>query len=237
MHKPIRSLLLAAGLGTRLRPLTLELPKCLVKIGKEPLLENWINKLENIKVEKILINTHYMSEKIDLFLDKKYKNKKEIIKFHENQLLGTAGTLIANRDFFYDSIGIMIHADNFTYMDLKDLIQAHNTKPKNCLITMLTFTSNDPRSCGIAEIDNKGIVVNFHEKVENPPGLIANGAIYVFNNDFLDWLIENHPKAKDFSSEIIPFLYGKIYTYHTNLPYIDIGTPEKLREARSLKPD
>ena len=130
MHKPIRSLLLAAGLGTRLRPITLELPKCLVRIGKEPLLENWINKLENIKVEKILINTHYMPEKIDLFLDKKYKNKKKIIKFHENQLLGTAGTLIANRDFFYDSIGIMIHADNFTYMDLKDLIQAHNTKPK-----------------------------------------------------------------------------------------------------------
>ena len=114
MNKPIRSLLLAAGLGTRLRPITLELPKCLVKIGKEPLLENWINKLENIKVDKILINTHYMSEKIDLFLDKKYKNQKKIIKFHENQLLGTAGTLIANRDFFYDSIGIMIHADNFT---------------------------------------------------------------------------------------------------------------------------
>tara|TARA_Y100000589_G_C26873821_1_gene515083 strand:- start:155 stop:691 length:537 start_codon:yes stop_codon:yes gene_type:complete len=178
-----------------------------------------------------------MSEKIDLFLDKKYKNKKKIIKFHENQLLGTAGTLIANKDFFYDSIGIMIHADNFTYMDLKGLLQAHNTKPKNCLITMLTFTSKDPRSCGIAEIDNRGIVINFHEKVENPPGEIANGAIYVFNNDFLDWLVENHPTAKDFSKEIIPFLYGKIYTYHTNMTYIDIGTPEKLKEARSLEPE
>ena len=52
MKKPIRSLLLAAGLGTRLRPLTLEIPKCLVKIGKESLLENWINKLQDIGVEK-----------------------------------------------------------------------------------------------------------------------------------------------------------------------------------------
>ena len=77
---------------------------------------------------------------------------------------------------------------------------------------MLTFTSNDPRSCGIVEIDNKGIVMNFHEKVENPPGKIANGAIYLFNNDFLDWLMENHPKAIDFSMDILPFLNGRIYT-------------------------
>ena len=235
MKKPIRSLLLAAGLGTRLRPLTLKIPKCLVKIGKESLLENWINKLQDIGVEKILINTFYMSEKVDSFLDNKYKNNKKIKNFNENKLLGTAGTLIANIDFFYDSIGLMIHVDNFTQMGLEALIEAHNNKPKSCILTMLTFTSNDPRSCGIVEIDNKGIVVNFHEKLENPPGEIANGAVYVFNNDFLDWLMENHPKAKDFSTEVLPFLSGKIYTYHTKMPYVDIGTPNKLKEARSLK--
>ena len=130
MNKPIRSLLLAAGLGTRLRPLTLEIPKCLVKIGKESLLENWINKLEDIEVEEILINTHYMSEKVDLFLDKKFKNNKKIKKFYENKLLGTAGTLIANIDFFYDSIGIMIHADNFTHMGLENLLEAHKKSQK-----------------------------------------------------------------------------------------------------------
>lgn len=237
MNKPIRSLLLAAGLGTRLRPLTLELPKCLVKIGKESLLENWINKLQDIEVEKILINTHYMSEKVEFFLDNKYKNNKKIKKFNENKLLGTAGTLIANRDFFYDSVGLMIHADNFTFMGLDDLLEAHNKKPKNCILTMLTFTSDDPRSCGIVEIDNEGIVKNFHEKVENPPGKIANGAVYVFENDFLDWLMKNHSKAVDFSKDILPFLNGKIYTYHTRMPYIDIGTPSKLKKARLLKPE
>lgn len=235
MNKPIRSLLLAAGLGTRLRPITLEVPKCLVEINKEPLLENWINKLEAIGVEKILINTHYLSGKVDSFLNKKYKNNKKIQKIYEDQLLGTAGTLIANRDFFNDSICIMIHADNFTYMGLKDLIKAHNKKPKNCLMTMLTFTSNDPKSCGIVEVDNKGILINFHEKVENPPGEMANGAVYVFDNEFLDWIFENHRKAKDFSKEILPFLNGKIYTYHTKMPYLDIGTLPKLKEARSLK--
>ena len=47
--------------------------------------------------------------------------------------------------------------------------------------------------------------------------------------------MENHPKAKDFSTEVLPFLSGKIYTYHTKMPYVDIGTPNKLKEARSLK--
>ena len=81
----------------------------------------------------------------------------------------------------------------------------------------------------------KRILINFHEKIDNPPGEMANGAVYVFDNQFLDWLFKNHPKAKDFSREILPFLHGKIYTYHTKMPYFDIGTPQKLKEARSFK--
>ena len=103
-----------------------------------------------------------MSEKVDAFLSIKYKNNnKKIQKIYEDQLLGTAGTLLANRDFFNDAICIMIHADNFTYMGLKDLIKAHNKKPKNCLMTMLTFKTNDPKSCGIVEVDNKKNINKF----------------------------------------------------------------------------
>ena len=235
MQKPIRALLLAAGFGKRLRPLTLNTPKCLVKINKKPILEHWLTKLEEIDVESILINTHYLAEKVNYFLDTHYSQNKKIKKFHEDILLGTAGTLIANSEFFMNSIGMMIHSDNFSYFKLKDLVEAHQNRPKNCLITMLTFSTNNPKSCGIVEIDNKGIVQSFHEKVNNPPGKIANGAIYVFENDFLDWLIKNHPNAKDFSIEVLPFLIGKIFTHHTNMSYIDIGTINALHEARSIK--
>ena len=120
-------------------------------------------------------------------------------------------------------------------MKLLNLIEAHKNRPKNCLITMLTFTTNNPQKCGIVELDSSAIVMNFHEKVTNPPGNIANGAIYVFDNDFLDWLIKNHPKASDFSTEVLPFLLGKIFTYHTNMDYIDIGTIESLEKARSIQ--
>ena len=119
-------------------------------------------------------------------------------------------------------------------MKLQDLLNSHHNRPNNCLITMLTFTTKHPTRCGIVELDSEGIVQNFFEKVNNPPGDIANGAIYVFGNEFIEWLIKNHPHAKDFSTEVLPFLLGKIYTHHTNMNYIDIGTIDALEEARSL---
>ena len=235
MYKPIRVLLLAAGLGTRLRPLTFDVPKCLIEIEKEPILGFWLNKLEDLCVERILINTHYLADKVNHFLDNNYLQNRKIQKFHEKKLLGTAGTLIANYKFFSNSIGLMIHSDNFTHMKLKDLIISHQNRPKDCLITMLTFKTNNPKSCGIVELDDEGIVQSFHEKVVNPPGNIANGAIYIFENDFIEWLIKNKPNAKDFSTEVLPCLLGKIFTYHTNMDFIDIGTLEALKKARSLK--
>ena len=234
MTKPIKSLLLAAGLGTRLRPLTYKIPKCLVEILDKPLLKIWLDILNNLGCEKVLINTHYLADKVNYFLDNQYFLNKKIYRFHEEILLGTAGTLIANSKFFLNSIGIMIHTDNFTNMKLNNLVEAHQNRPNNCLITMLTFSTNNPKNCGIVEVDQEGIVQAFHEKVDNPPGNIANGAIYIFENDFLDWLKNNHPKASDFSIEVLPFLIGKIFTYHTTMTYIDIGTIKALNEARSI---
>ena len=235
MTKTIKSLLLSAGLGTRLRPLTYKIPKCLVEINNKPLLEDWIDKLENIKTESVLINTHYLADKVLTFLNTQRDRKINIHNFYEEKLLGTAGTLIANYQFFHNSTGIMIHADNFSTFNLFDLLKAHNERPKNCLLTMLTFKTDNPQSCGILEINKQKIVNGFYEKIKNPPGNIANGAIYVFDNDFLDWLLENHPNAKDFSNEVIPHLLGRIYTFHTKSPYIDIGTEESLNKAKSIK--
>ena len=230
--KPIRSLLLSAGLGKRLRPLTLEKPKCLVEINKKPILEHWIDKLENIGIQKVLINTHYLAEKVNDFLSQQQRRDMKIYKTYEKILLGTAGTLIANHEFFIGSLGILIHADNFTKFDLSNLIKSHLKKPKSCLLTMLTFKTSNPKSCGIVDVDSEGIVQGFYEKQDNPPGNIANGAIYLFEDEFLNWLISNHPKAIDFSTDVLPELVGKIYTYHTDMFYIDIGTPYSLEEAR-----
>ena len=88
MKKTIRALLLSAGLGTRLRPLTLSIPKCLVEINDKPILENWLDKLEKIRVEKVLINTHYLSEQVDKFIDNQHNRNIEISNFYEEKLYG-----------------------------------------------------------------------------------------------------------------------------------------------------
>jgi len=232
--KPLRALLLAAGLGTRLRPLTLHTPKCLVPIGGQPLLAHWLHQLELIQTEAALVNTHYLADRVEDFLGSRQQGSMGLKRSHEPSLLGTAGSLLANRAFFAGCTGLLIHADNFSQANLGQLLTAHLRRPASCLLTMLTFTTSRPSSCGIVEIDSRGVVVGFHEKVVNPPGNRANGALYVFEQPFLDWLLINHPNASDFSTEVITHCIGRIYTWHTDLPYIDIGTPEALAEAEAI---
>ena len=90
MNKKLKVLLLSAGYCTRLRPITNKIPKCLVEINNKPLLEDWIDKLENINTESVLINTHYLADKVLAFLDTQKDRAIKIHNFHEDKLLGTA---------------------------------------------------------------------------------------------------------------------------------------------------
>ena len=228
----MRAILLAAGMGTRLKPLTNSIPKCLVKIKGEYLLEIWLEKLMNLGIDKILINTHHLSDQVNNYLTKsKYKNKVE--QSFEPKLLGTAGTLIANLEFtLYEDV-ILIHADNYCLSDLKEFICAHHNRPKNCVMTMLTFRTNNPDSCGVVEINEKGIVVNFHEKKPNPPSNLANGAVYIISPKLLHRFSKDLKMLTDFSTEVINKFHGNIYTYETKELFIDIGTNENLDKANN----
>ena len=99
---------------------------------------------------------------------------------------------------------------------------------------MLTFTTDNPRSCGIVEVNQEGIVQAFHEKVIAPPSNLANGAIYIFNKEFVAWLKSQKRQLNDFSNDVLPYLTGKIQTWYTRDFFIDIGTPESLKTARTI---
>ena len=99
MTKPFRTLLLAAGLGTRLRPITLHTPKCLVPIGGEPLLQRWLRTLELAGCDAVLINTHHLAEEVEAFLQSWQSGKMAIQTIHEPELLGTAGPAYQPRVF------------------------------------------------------------------------------------------------------------------------------------------
>jgi mannose-1-phosphate guanylyltransferase len=229
----LKAILLAAGFGTRLRPLTNKIPKCLVPIKGKPLLEIWLENLSKAGVNSILINTHYLAEQVATFIDKsKYKDNC-ILKF-ENQLLGTFGTLLNNIEFIEDNDCLFIHADNYCIEDLNNFIYAHELRPKYCLMTMMTFRTDTPSSCGIVEINKQNVVIDFHEKISSPPGNLANGAIYILSSKLIKILKKDYKYATDFSTEILPNLLGRIYVYETKNIFMDIGTPEKYDIANSI---
>ena len=98
----MKAFLMAAGLGTRLRPITNTIPKCMVPIQGKPLLAWWMDLFEKHGVSDVLINTHYLPESVRKFIDFYNKNPEhhtKMIESYEPILLGSAGTLRKNRDF------------------------------------------------------------------------------------------------------------------------------------------
>ena len=226
----MRAMLLAAGLGTRLRPLTENTPKCLVPIKGQPLLGIWLERLTKAGITPFLINTHYMSSQVtDFIKNGPYSNQVTLV--NELELQGTAGTLIKNLAFFKNEDGLLIHADNYCLADLASFQQAHRDRPKECLMTMMTFRTNDPSSCGIVDLDERGVVIDFHEKNASSLGDLANGAVYILSSELLKKLEDDFFAAKDFSIEVLNHFKGFIYTYETSEIFLDIGTPEKYNQA------
>ena len=226
----MRALLLAAGLGTRLRPLTDSIPKCLVPINGVPLLGHWFDLLFGSGIDAALVNLHYLPDQVEKFIQKSpYKNKIQMV--YEEKLLGTAGTLLENKAFFQNTTILLVHADNYSIFNLSEFIHVHQLRPQRCDITMMTFHSDEPQTCGIVELDNENVVQAFHEKVDNPPGNIANGAVYILEASIFDFLKELGKKEIDFSTEVLPHYLGKIYTYHNHEYHRDIGTPESYQKA------
>lgn len=237
MKGSIRALLLAGGYGTRLKPITNQIPKCLIEVGGIPMLGRWLEKLDKVGCSGAIVNTHYLANKVDEFIKNNNHYATEVVATYEPTLLGTAGTLIATKDYFAGTTVIMAHVDNATDLDLKWLIDKHKRRPNYCNLTMLTFETDKPEACGIVQCDENNVVKCFYEKCKDNHGNQANGAVYVFDNTLIEDIITMDSGITDFSLDVLPKLVGKIYTAHWSGPFIDMGTPENLEKARRVWPN
>ena len=233
----MKALLLAAGFGTRLRPLTEHVPKCLVEIRGRPLLGWWFELLFGPgAVERALVNTHYLPEPVRAFVAASpWRERVELV--HEDVLLGTGGTVLKNRAFFGDEPFLVAHADNLTLFDAAAFLARHRARPAGTAITMMTFDTDVPKSCGIVEEDAAGRVVAFHEKVANPPGTRANAAVYIFEPEVVAFIAGLGREIVDLSTEVLPHYLGRMCTYHNALYHRDIGTLESLAAAEREFPE
>jgi mannose-1-phosphate guanylyltransferase len=231
----MRAFLLSAGLGTRLHPVTKSIPKCLVNINGRPLIDIWVDTLSKNGISEILINLHYLPGLVRSHLSNSHYSA-NITTVFEKTLLGTGGSLLKNKDFFNNQPLMLVHADNLSIFDVHAFIERFQNRGKDIEITMMTFNATNPESCGIVEIDNKGIVKSFHEKVNNPPGNIANGAVYILAPSVIDFLISLGKEVIDFSTEVLPSYIGRINTFHNKTYHRDIGTVESLLAAQHEYP-
>ncbi len=227
----MKAFLLAAGFGTRLRPITDTIPKCLVPIKGHPLLAWWLQLLQKHGVTEVLINTHYLPEPVRSFI-KTYNAKQTgltVFEAYEPELLGSGGTIRANRDFVKGEKDFLIcYADNLTDADLTSFRRLHEMR--GSLLTMALFHTNVPEQCGIAELNAEGRIVEFVEKPKRPKTDLANAGMYIADGRIFDYL-EPDKTPLDFGKDVLPKLVGQMYGWNTEGYLIDIGTMENYKRA------
>lgn len=228
----MRALLLAAGLGTRLRPLTNHVPKCLIPIHGRPLLDYWLELLVGNGIVEVLVNTHHFAELVNDYVASSTWAKNVTVVF-EKSLLGTGGTVLANRDFFKNEPLLVAHADNLTIFDPAAFLKAHRNRPVGAELTMMVFETPVPESCGIVELGQHGIVQAFHEKVQSPPGNLANAAVYILEPSVVEFIHGLGKREVDLSTEVIPCFIGRISTFRNYQYHRDIGTVQSWVEAQN----
>jgi mannose-1-phosphate guanylyltransferase len=229
----VKAFLLAAGIGSRMRPLTDTIPKCMLVIDAQPLLDIWLDAFEKAGVDEVLVNLHHLPDVVRRHLDRRTSPPRVRAVFEED-LLGSAGTLLANREWVEsDEFFLACNADNLTDFDIRSLIDTH--RENGTVATLTTFRAEDPSFCGVVELDATGLVVGFAEKPEEPRSSLANAGMYAFSPRVLDDIAGAPPK--DIGYDLIPALVGRARAMLVESYFRDIGTPDAYRQAQQEWPE
>lgn len=230
----MKALVLAAGEGTRLRPLTADRPKPMLPVGGMPLLEQIVTLLRQHGVADIAINLHYKPWSIVQHLGHGRRWGVRIHYSFEETLLGSAGA--AKRlEWYFDESFIVFYGDLYTDMDLSSLTTAH--RQGGALVTMALYSVNNPTECGIVELDAQSRVRRFVEKPapDQVFSRLANAGIYVIEPEVLSWLPEE--QHLDFGHDVFPQMLASgqpIVGYPITDSLIDIGSMENYQKAQRL---
>ncbi len=230
----MKAILLSAGMGKRLRPLTYRLPKVLAPLNGRPLLDYWLEICETGGISEVLINGHYLADQIEAFVGHARTRYRMDIHFvYEEKLFGTGGTVRRCKDFVADDdIFFFCHSDNFTNIDLRDFMDFH--RRRDTALSVALFRTNIPTQCGIAEtIDDDGLITEFTEKPLRPKTNLASAAMFLMSPSVID---DYFPEREhiDFSRDILPRMTGSMYGYLIKGFNLDIGTWQNYESANRI---
>ena len=227
----VRVLLLAGGLGTRLRPVTNTVPKCLVSIDGRPLLDYWLDLFCEAGVRDIRINTHHLPDPVRGYIDGVNSTGSfQMAETYELELLGSAGTITANRDFADGANEVLIvYADNLSDVDLNALLNYHRSHGDP--FTMMLFRTARPESCGIPTLDPENRIIEFIEKPTHPKSDLANAGIYVVSADAYREIADLN--AFDLGFDVLPRFINRMRGWHWTGTHLDVGTLAALEQAQT----
>jgi mannose-1-phosphate guanylyltransferase len=224
-------LLLAGGLGTRLRPLTTRMPKCLVPVAGRPVLDYWQANFIRHGIHEVVINVHAHREQVVEWIAKRNTNGPVTWEaFEEPELLGSAGTLKANLERLETGPDFLVlYADNLSEVDLGGLVRRHRERGAD--FTMGLFETPSPSACGIATLKTDGKISAFIEKPSRPASNLANAGVYAVHSGFLQAVLR--PDDFDIGHDVLPRLAGRMHGDLIEGYHRDVGSPEALASIES----
>lgn len=233
----MKAMVLAAGAGTRLRPLTDSIPKPMLPIGGEPLLVHLLRWLKRYGVDDVALNLHHLPEVIQNQLGDGSQLGLNLIYSFEPELLGTAGAVKKLEAFFAqpcDQPFVVVYGDLLLDGDLAALIDYHRSR--RALVTLGLKHTDDPQSQGMVACDSAGRVVRFVEKPAhwNDEQRTANAGVYIVEPEVLQHIPADRPC--DWGHDMFPLLIAQgaaLYAQMLDGTVIDIGTPaayERIKE-------
>lgn len=228
----MKAFLLAAGVGSRLRPITDTIPKCMVIIDGRPLLDIWLDAFDRAGIDEVLVNLHHLPDVVRCHLATR-DGPPQVRTVFEPELLGSAGTLVANRQWVDgEEMFLACHADNLTDFNLRSLIDTH--REHDVIATLTVFHSERPSAGGVVELDTTGLVIGFEEKPSRPVSDLTNAGIYAFQPSVLDEVDAMPPR--DIGYDLLPRLVGRARAMLVEGFFCDVGTPGAYIRARKEWP-
>jgi mannose-1-phosphate guanylyltransferase len=228
----VKAFLLAAGHGTRLRPLTDDMPKCLLPIRGKPILQIWLEKCRQFGIGEALINIHAHADLVRAFLATKSSGI-NVRVVEEQELLGSAGTLASNGEWVQgEECFWVFYVDVLHNVDLFAMLEAHRKRKPTA--TLAVYRVPDPSRCGIIDAAEDGVIRSFVEKPQSPASNLAFAGLMIASPALLDAIPDERPA--DIGFHVLPRLVGRMVAYSVADYLIDIGTVENYYSAQQNWP-
>ena len=229
----MKAFLLAAGNGTRLRPITNNIPKCLVPVQGMPMLAIWLKQCKEVGITDVLVSLHAHADVVQAFLRESGEPDLRVHVTREKELLGSAGTLRANRQWVEgEELFWVFYADVLHRADLSAMLRLHCQR--RLAATLGVYEVPDPSRCGIVSVDSTGVIEHFVEKPKHPGSNLAFSGLMIGTRELLEVIPDDVPA--DIGFHVLPKLTGRMLAFPIREYLIDVGTLQNYQHAQATWP-